>query len=404
MNQIKLRDYVGLWAKIGLVSFGGPAGQIALMQDEVVTRRGWIDEDGFRRGLDIAMILPGPEAQQLAVYLGWHTRGVMGGLIAGLAFILPGAVLITMLAVLAVSQGQAWWLEALFYGIQPVVLVIVARAVWRLGGKAKGAVLKWAIAVAAFAGLWIGMAFPLVIGLAALIGIILLRDGAGSEGAGRMELAPSLKALAIGGLLIVVGFMVAVMAGPIWQDIATLFTTAAFVSFGGAYALLPFIAERAVEAEGWLTAPQMINGLALGETTPGPLILVTLYAGFFGGLSAGGIGTAIIAAAVTCFFTFAPSFTLMFAAAPQADRLGRIAWVRAALAGVSAAVIGVIASLAVFFAEAALIPNGLAAPEWPKLALLVLFAAVSVWRNPSVLVMVPLGGVCGLALAVLGVV
>ncbi|MBB5515433.1 chromate transporter [Rubricella aquisinus] len=399
-----LASFTALWVKIGLLSFGGPAGQIALMQDEIVTRRQAISADAFRRGLDIAMILPGPEAQQLAVYLGWHMRGVWGGLIAGLAFIIPGAVLITLLAILAVTQGQAWWLEALFYGIQPVVLVIVARALWRLGGKAKGAGLTWAIALAAFAALLWGLSFPLVIGLAGLAGVILMRDGAATDRPAALNLGPSLGALGIGGALIGGGFVLAVLAGSIWADIAALFTTAAFVSFGGAYALLPFIAERAVEAEGWLTAGQMINGLALGETTPGPLILVTLYAGFFGGLSAGGIGTAVTAAAVTCFFTFAPSFTLMFAAAPQADRLGRIGWVRAALAGVSAAVIGVIANLAVFFGQAALFPAGWAEPDWPKIGLLILFAGLSAWRNPSVLVMIPAGGLCGLILAGIGVI
>jgi chromate transporter len=399
-----LGRFTALWVKIGLVSFGGPAGQIALMEDEVVTRRNAISADGFHRGLDIAMILPGPEAQQLAIYLGWHMRGVLGGLIAGLAFILPGAVLITLLAVLAVTKGQAWWLEAVFYGIQPVVLVIVARAVWRLGGKAKGAVLKWSVAVAAFAALLSGISFPLVIGLAGLVGVALMRDGATEGPAVRLSLGPSIGALAVGGVLIAGGYILARIAGPIWADIATLFTTAAFVSFGGAYALLPFIAERAVEAEGWLTAGQMINGLALGETTPGPLILVTLYAGFFGGLSADGIGTAILAAAVTCFFTFAPSFTLMFATAPQAERLGRIGWVRAALAGVSAAVIGVIANLAVFFGQAALFPQGWNDPDWIKIGLLILFAGLSAWRNPPVLVMIPAGGICGLILAGTGMV
>ncbi|MGB0497925.1 MAG: chromate efflux transporter [Rubricella sp.] len=400
--------FVALWSRIGLLSFGGPAGQIALMQDEVVTRRGWVSEDAFRRGLDVAMLLPGPEAQQLATWLGWRSHGLKGALIAGLAFILPGAVLITALAWLATSGAENPVISALFYGVQAAIIVVVVRATVTLAKRAATGSMHWAVAVLAFAALtFAGVPFPLVILVAGLVGLFALP---------RPEMPAGLPALAAGGvrrsvmtlltgavlLALGVGLAIALGGGAL-LEVAELFITAALVSFGGAYALLPFVAENAVETYGWLTTEQMINGLALGEATPGPLILVNLYAGFHAGLP-GGTGSAVIAAALTCWFTFVPSFTLILAAAPHVEALGRIAWARAALAGVSAAVVGVIAYLAVYFGQAALLPDGFTGPEWPKIVLTLLFAALAFRRGLSVIALVLAGGGAGLALWLAGLI
>ncbi|MEL7215726.1 MAG: chromate efflux transporter, partial [Pseudomonadota bacterium] len=326
-----------LWAKIGLLSFGGPAGQIALMREELVTRRAWVSPESFERGLSVAMLLPGPEAQQLATWLGWRVQGWRGGLLAGLAFILPGALLMIVLAALAACQSQTSWVNALFYGIQPAVLVLVLKAVFGLAQRAATGVASWMLAAAAFGALTFTSApFPLVIAAAGALGFALFPRVSEDASATSGRWTQSLRVLGFGALLIACSLLVVRAVLPdVFGDIARLFTTAAFVSFGGAYALLPFVAENAVEREGWLTAAEMLNGLALGEATPGPLILVNLYAGFFGGWSDSGVWAGVLGAVLACYFTFLPSFVLVFAIAPHVESLGRVPWARAALAGVS---------------------------------------------------------------------
>lgn len=373
----RLGDALWVYVRIGLLSFGGPAGQIALMQDELVERRGWIGTQAFDRGLSFSMMLPGPEAQQLATWLGWKLHGLRGGLAAGLAFILPGAALMVLLAWLAAARGEQPLVAALFAGVQPFVIALVLAAMVKIARRALVGPPHWALAVAAFAGLAVfGLPFPLIIAVAALAGLAI--PAAGAEG--QVSALPGFRGhgLRMLGAAAALGLAVFALVRATYGDapftgIAELFTTAAFVSFGGAYALLPYVAERAVEDFGWLTAAEMLNGLAIAEATPGPLILVNTYAGFFAGWSAGGgAGLGALTAALATFYTFLPSFMLILAFAPVVERVQSIGWARRALAGISAAVVGVIANLAFYLGGAAFWPEGAADAHWPKLALFAL--------------------------------
>lgn len=376
------------WLWLGCVSFGGPAGQIALMQQELVDKRRWIDATRFLHGLNFAMLLPGPEAQQLATYIGWRLHGVWGGLAAGGLFVLPGALVLLVLSWLAAEHGDLAWVKALFDGVKPVVIAIIAASVWRLGRRTLKGPAPLLLALAAFLGLYLGhVAFPVVIAVAALIGYL-------SAKAGRSLFAPaghglgdhfvpedppidrSAKRLLRMAVLFAVLLLVPVTATVMllgrdpWADIADLFTTAAFVTFGGAYAVLPFIAERAVENYQWLTPADMVNGLALAESTPGPLILVTQYVGFFAGWNHPGslspLTAGITGAALTTYVTFLPCFFFIFAGAPYVEALIHNRAAAGALAAITAAVVGVILNLGVILGQAVLLPGGQA--DWVALA------------------------------------
>ena len=393
--------------KIGLLSFGGPAGQIALMQQELVERRGWVSAPTFDRGLSFSMMLPGPEAQQLATFLGWRLHGILGGLAAGLAFILPGAALMILLAWIAAAHGEVPLIAAIFAGVQPVVIALVLAAMMKIAGRALKGPAYWALALAAFVGIYfLGLPFPLIVALAAVAGLAIAHDAAdepvqaGAGFWGHFARVTGITAALIFGVFLLAA---AIFGRDPYQDVAELFTTAAFVTFGGAYAVLPFVAESAVETYGWLGAAQMLNGLAIAEATPGPLILVNTYAGFFAGWSAdrtagAGVATAILAT----FYTFAPSFMLILAFAPAVERIQNVSWARRALAGVSAAVVGVILNLALYLAEASFLPAGLAEAEWAKIALFAL-ALVLVFRlKLGMLALVGCGIAAGLAGGLLG--
>lgn len=385
--MIRLADALPVWTKIGLLSFGGPAGQIALMQDEVVTRRGWIAAESFDRGLAFSMMLPGPEAQQLATWLGWRLHGVLGGLIAGLAFILPGAALMIALAWVAAAHGDVPVVSAIFSGVQPVVIALVLAALVKIAGRALKGPVHYALAAAAFSALWwLGIPFPAVVAAAALIGLVM-PDAAqpaerGAHSPGLWRHASVTLAIAIALIGVVWTANNAFVTAQPFRDVPILFTTAALATFGGAYAVLPFVAGQAVEVYGWLSAEAMLNGLAIAEATPGPLILVNTYTGFFAGWSveqsaSGGI----YAAAMATFFAFAPSFALILAFAPAVERISEIPWARRALAGISSAVVGVILNLAFFLGEAAFFPTGFDNPAWTKIVLLLLaLPAVFVFR------------------------
>ncbi len=402
-----LNDALPIWIKIGLLSFGGPAGQIALMQDEIVARRGWVPSDSFDRGLAFSMMLPGPEAQQLATWLGWRLHGLAGGLIAGLAFILPGAALMIGLAWIAAAHGNVPLIAALFAGVQPVVIALVLAAMKKIAGRALIGPAHWALAAAAFVALYVfSLPFPVVVAAAAGAGLLL--PGVGDQKpapAGRPVLSHAAIAIGVTVAVVLAVFLTnRALAGAVPYDgVATLFTTAALVTFGGAYAVLPFVADQAVGTYGWLDAAAMLNGLAIAEATPGPLILVNTYAGFFAGWStapsfASGAHTAMLAT----FYTFAPSFALILAFAPAVERLHSIPWARRALAGVSAAVVGVIANLALYLAEAAFLPTGFAEPEWAKIALFLLALPLVFVLRAGMLVLVGSGLAAGLILHMLG--
>ncbi len=406
-----LANAASVWGRIGLLSFGGPAAQIALMQDEVVTRRAWVPAASFDRGLAFAMMLPGPEAQQLATWLGWRLHGVRGGLIAGAAFVLPGAALMILLAWVAAAHGEVPVVAALFAGVQPVVIALVLAAMWKIARRALKGPLAWALAVAAFIALAVfGVPFPVVVALAALAGLALP-----AEDSAPVPPGPPIRrhaALTLAALVLLVGSVYLVnraFFGTVPHDsVAALFTTAAFVTFGGAYAVLPFVADQAV-ALGWLTPAEMLNGLAIAEATPGPLILVNTYAGFFAGWSGGGswaaggsAGLGVHAAALATFYTFAPSTALMLAFAPAVERLHTIALARRMLAGVSAAVVGVIANLAVYLGQAAFLPHGLMVIMWPKIALFAVALVLVFGLRVGMLPLVGFGIAAGLALHAAG--
>ncbi len=369
----RFRAALRLWLKIGLISFGGPAGQIAILHQELVDRRRWIDERTFLTALNFCMLLPGPEAQQLATYLGLRLHGVKGALAAGVLFVVPGALVLLALAWLAAAQGSWPPLQAAFKGMLPIVVALVAQAVWRLGGRTLKTPIAWALAVSAFVGLGLlGIGFAWVIGGAVVIGLVADRLGYRIAPVGHAMAADTTdRATVIWAdttmrfLRLTVTFaalwaapvvLVLLTVGPApFADVAIFFTQAAFVTFGGAYAVLPFVAQGAVAHYAWLSRAEMVHGLALAETTPGPLILVTQYVGFFAGWNAALAGHAaglsplaagMIAAAVTTWVTFLPCFYFVLAGAPLVERLARDRRAHAALSGVTAAVVGVIATLA----------------------------------------------------------
>lgn len=402
-----LTDALPVWVRIGLLSFGGPAGQIALMQDEVVTRRGWVASESFDRGLAFSLMLPGPEAQQLATWLGWRLHGRAGGLIAGLAFILPGAALMILLAWIAAAHGKVPVVAAIFGGVQPVVIALVLAALMKIAGRALKGPAHWALAAAAFAALWgPGVPFPAVIAAAALAGLILpnaARAPAPREATPRIWRHAG-TTLACAGLVIAAVFLtVRAGAGPDpFDEVAELFTTAALVTFGGAYAVLPFVADQAVESYGWLDAEAMLNGLAIAEATPGPLILVNTYAGFFAGWAPDQAARAAATGALATFYTFVPSFALILAFAPAVERISDIDWARRALAGISAAVVGVILNLALYLAGAAFLPSGWHDPAWPKILLFALALPAVFWLRVGMVPLIGCAVAAGLALHAMG--
>lgn len=409
------------WFWLGCVSFGGPAGQIALMQQELVEKRGWIDQRRFLHGLNFAMLLPGPEAQQLATYIGWRLHGTAGGLAAGGLFVLPGALVLLGLSWLAAAHGDTSWVGALFDGVKPVVVAIIAAAVWRLGRRTLQGVPALLLALGAFLALFVAKApFPLIIIGAGAIGWIAARNGrhwfapalagaddpslpeATSTGNGWYRLIRLALIFALLGGIPVAILLVLLGMEP-WADIATLFTKAAFVTFGGAYAVLPYIGTAAVEQYHWLQPADMLNGLALAESTPGPLILVTQYVGFFAGWNHPGplspLLAGIIGSLLTTYVTFLPCFFFIFAGAPHVERLIHHAPAAGALAAIAAAVVGVILNLGVWLGLHVLWPDG-PSPFAIAVALITLVVALRFKLGLHWLVLG--GAVAGLARAALG--
>jgi chromate transporter len=353
-----------MWAYVGLNSFGGPAGQIAVMHREIVERRRWIDEPRFLHALNYCMLLPGPEAQQLATYIGWALHGLRGGLVAGLLFILPGVVVLLVLSTLYALYHETALLAAVFYGVKPAVVALVAQAFLRLASRTLTTPLSKAIAAAAFAALFfLDVPFPLIVVGAAIVGVIANRRSraatvdAAPEKIARPPLRRSLLTAA-GFALIWLAPVAACLAvlgpGSIFSQLALFFAFAALISFGGAYALLAFIAQQAVDVYGWLSARQMLDGLGLAETTPGPLILVVQFVGFIAafGQPAGldPVAAGVAGALLVSWVTFAPSFLWIFSGAPYVEYLRTRTGLNAALGGIGPAIVGVILNLAAWFA------------------------------------------------------
>jgi chromate transporter len=380
MDVVPFRDATRAWFAISLQTFGGPAGQIAVMQRALVEERRWIGQQRFLHALSFCTLLPGPEAQQLAIYIGWLLNGVRGGLVAGTLFVLPGVVALLGLSAVYVGFGESPAIVALFAGLAPAVLAVVAQAVVRVGRRALGHPSLVAVAVAAFLALTVfRVPFPVVVAAAAGVGWALGRwapdrigpaAGASEAAVGPPPLIPDdalhherpdrrhvLAVLAVGMLAWGVPLaLVAVLTGAhsVFTEQGLFFSGAAMVTFGGAYAVLAYVAQKAVEVYGWLAPGEMARGLALAESTPGPLIMVVQFVAFLGAYRDPGPldpwAAAVLAALLTTWVTFVPCFVFIFLGAPYVERLRGNRSLSAALTGITAAVVGVIANLAVFFA------------------------------------------------------
>jgi chromate transporter len=410
----------GYWLKLGFISFGGPAGQISMMHQELVERRRWISERRFLHALNYCMLLPGPEAIQLAIYIGWLMHGLGGGIVAGLLFFLPSFFILAGLSWVYLAWGSLPAVAGVLYGIKPAVVAIVLFAAWRIGSRAlKNGALK-AIAALAFLAIFaLDVPFPAIVLAAAIIGAVggrvapaKFRAG-GGHGSADKHYGPALidddtptpaharhskgrlAMLVAAGLGIWAAAMAVLIAHSGWQgtlaQMGWFFTKAAMLTFGGAYAVLPYVYQGAVEHYGWLTGLQMVDGLALGETTPGPLIMVVTFVGFVGGWTKQLFGpdallaAGLAAAAVATFFTFLPSFLFILIGGPVVEATHGDIKYTAPLTGITAAVVGVIVNLAVFFAWHVFWPAGTDAArfaggfEWFA-ALLAAAAAVALFR------------------------
>jgi len=398
---VSFREALAYWLKLGFISFGGPAGQIAIMHQELVERRRWISEQRFLHALNYCMLLPGPEAQQLAIYIGWLMHRTRGGIAAGVLFVLPSLFILLGLSWMVMAWGGTPAVAGLLYGIKPAVTALVLHAAWRIGSRTLKNGWLWTIATAAFIAIFVlDIPFPLIVLAAGTAGYLGGRyapqrfNSSGGHGKAAAQPGPAfiddntptpeharfswrrfrlvlgvhlgLWAGAMAALVAVFG-MDAVLTRMAW-----FFTKAALLTFGGAYAVLPYVFQGAVEHYQWLTASQMMDGLALGETTPGPLIMVVSYVGFAGGWNGAIFGTGalllsgVAAAVVVTFFTFLPSFLLILLGGPFIESTHGNLKFTAPLTGITAAVVGVIVNLALFFAWHTLWPNGWGGRfEWP---------------------------------------
>jgi chromate transporter len=366
-TPVAFAELLRVFTRIGFLSFGGPAGQIALMHRELVEERGWIGEDDFLHALNFCHLLPGPEAQQLATWIGWRLQGPRGGLAAGLLFVIPGAVIILALSMLYALAANLALVEALFLGVKAAVLAIVVQALLRIAGRALDTTLKRGLAAAAFLGLFLlDLRFPLIVLGAGVIGMVvaarrpdLLATKPGKADAvlpARPRRSTILSVLVWGTIWAAPMALIALTLGQdhvLWQ-IGAFFSQLAVVTFGGAYAVLAYMAQEAVQGFGWLGAGEMADGLGLAETTPGPLILVTQFVGYLAAFRApepfSPLVAGLLGAVLTTWVTFAPCFLWIFALAPWIERLGHAVRLKGALAAVTAAVVGVIANLTAWFA------------------------------------------------------
>jgi chromate transporter len=430
---IPFRDALAYWGKLGLTSFGGPAGQIAMLHDEVVVRRRWISEKRFLHALNYCMILPGPEAQQLVTYIGWLMHGVRGGVLAGTLFILPSLAILITLTWLYLAFGGTAIVMGIFAAIKPVVVAVIAHAVFRIGSRSLRHPALWAIAGASTLVMLIsGALFPLILGVAAVIGIVGSRvaprvfDGgtghtsnANSGGPAIIDdTTPTPPHARISNGRLVRTIAISLVAwllpvGALWislgpdsslVEMALFFSGAALLTFGGAYAVLPYVFHGAVSA-GWATPTQMLDGLALGETTPGPLIMFVSFVGFVGGFGGEflGAGTSwasgILAAVVATWFTFLPSFFFILAGGPYVEATRHRTAFSGPLTAINAAVVGVVLSLALVFAQHVFVPVGQTVDVVS--VSIAIIAAIALFRfRRSVMEVIAWGAIVGLGMGV----
>ncbi|MEY2500418.1 MAG: chromate transporter [Verrucomicrobiota bacterium] len=390
------REAFRFWVKLGFISFGGPTGQIAIMQTELVERKRWISQSRFLHALNYCMLLPGPEATQLAIYVGWLLHRTAGGIVAGAFFVIPSIFVLWTLSFIYAAYGSVPWIASIFYGLKPVVVAIVGAAVVRIGRKALKNEVLWSIALLAFVAIYFGAPFPAIIMGAGLIGFFCGKlwpqkfdvvsshqDGAGQsviddEHASPEHTRPSVRraiSVTITWLLVwwtpvILGRLILGPGNTVFQE-GIFFSKAAVVTFGGAYAVLPYVAQRAVEDFHWLQPGQMMDGLGLAETTPGPLIMVLQFVGFMGGWNQPGnlspLLAATLGALITTWVTFTPCFLWVFLGGPHIEQLRGNRKIAMTLSAVTAAVVGVILNLAVWFAVHVVHPKG--GIDWFAIAL-----------------------------------
>ncbi|MDE2093578.1 MAG: chromate efflux transporter [Burkholderiales bacterium] len=427
---VSFAEALRFWFKLGLISFGGPAGQIAIMHTELVERRRWISERRFLHALNFCMVLPGPEAQQLATYIGWLMHRGRGGVAAGALFVLPSLLLLIGLSWVYVAFGQVPLVAGVFFGLKPAVVALVVHAVHRIGSRALKNRWLWAIAAAAFVAIFgFDMPFPAIVIAAALIGhfggkwapqYFALGGGHGAAASGYGPAlidddtpTPAHALFSRARLARVLVFGFALWAVPMalllarfgadgtLTQMGTFFTKAALLTFGGAYSVLPYVVQGAVVQHHWLSGVQMIDGLALGETTPGPLIIVVAFVGFVGGWLHQALGPqalflgGALAATVATYFTFLPSFVFILAGGPLVETTHGNLKFTAPLTAITAAVVGVILNLALFFAYHVLWPQGLGGPFGVVSALITAAAALALFRYR--VGVIPLLGACAVA-------
>jgi chromate transporter len=395
-------DAFRFWLKLGFISFGGPAGQIAIMHREIVEERRWLEEREFMQALNICMLIPGPEALQLAIWIGWRLHGTPGGVVAGLCFIVPSVALLLALSFVYALHGDVPVVAAALAGLKATVIALIVQALLRIAKRALKQPVHWALAVAALVLVAGRLApFPLVVAGAALAGLLLGRADS------HHDLTPQAsfpwRTLASGILLWALpAAAILAIAGPrsLYADLYRFFTGVSLLTFGGAYAILAWVNQQAVDAYAWVTQADTIAGLALAETTPGPLIMVLQFVGFMAGwhASGGAGGPATAAALVTSWATFVPAFILILLCAPYVLKLAANRRLSAALAGITAAAVGVVGSLALAFGRNILFPGGLTAPDWGAIAIAALAFAALQWTRLDVLWVIGGGLAAGLAL------
>jgi chromate transporter len=426
-----LKEAFWYWLKLGFISFGGPAGQIAIMHTDLVENKRWISEKRFLHALNYCMVLPGPEAQQLATYIGWLMHKTRGGLIAGGLFVLPSLLILMALSYIYMRFGDVPAVAGVLYGIKPAVVAIVLFAAYRIGARSLINRVLWGIAFASFIAITVfKISFPLIILAAALIGFLVNRyqpalfvgntahkasqknygsavidDETPTPAHAKFNIKTFTKFIAIGvAIWLTAMLLLGLRYGwhAIYTQMAWFFTKAALLTFGGAYAVLPYVYQGAVAHYSWLTPAQMMDGLALGETTPGPLIMVVAFVGFVGGwthdIAHNPLAAGVVAACIVTFFTFLPSFIFIFVGAPFIESTQNNLKLTAPLTAITAAVVGVIVSLALFFAQHVLWPHGLQASMDTASGAAILIACFVLFKfKPNMMLLIAAFGLFGLA-------
>jgi chromate transporter len=371
-----LREALGFWWKLGWISFGGTAAHLAIMQSEIVEKRRWIDSDDFFHALSHCMLLPGPEAQQLAIYIGWKLHGKLGGLLAGTLFVLPSTAVLLGLSLLYVQYGTVSWVSLLFRTLKPIVVALVVRALFQIGRRALRSRLQWFAAIASFLGLSLfHIPLPWMMGMVVGLGVVLGlrrrlagidRPSVKEKKAARVSLATPWPFLRIVGACAAIGGLPLLLLGifahdfPFWIRLSAFFTRTAFVTIGGSYTVIPYVAQTAVLKFSWLSHAEMLDGFALAETTPGPLIIVVGFVGFMAGFHHfhGSMIMGTIALLATVFYTFLPCFLFVFLGAPWIARSGESQFIQSILHLIPGAVVAAILQLTVFLAHGVLFPAG----------------------------------------------